>query len=106
MPAPAGIAGVSSLMLATADSVGATAQTIMDSTANWKRLGESMSDAAESAKISNVLLNVSEFDNIDEATKSLVSMSQAYKDLDKIDIVDKLNNIGVRRNIWKHMVLY
>ena len=91
---------------ATADSVGATAQTIMDSTANWKRLGESMSDAAESAKISNVLLNVSEFDNIDEATKSLVSMSQAYKDLDKIDIVDKLNNIGVRRNIWKHMVLY
>ena len=78
----------------TADSVGTTAKQIQNSTADWMRLGESMNQAAESAKDANVLLNVSEFEGIDEATESLVSMSQAYKDLDKMDIIDVLNNIG------------
>lgn len=78
----------------TADVVGTTAKQIQNSTADWMRLGESMNQAAESAKDANVLLNVSEFEGIDEATESLVSMSQAYKDLDKMDIIDVLNNIG------------
>lgn len=78
----------------TADSVGTTAKQIQNSTADWMRLGESMNQAAESAKDANVLLNVSEFEGIDEATESLVSMSQAYKDLDKMDIINVLNNIG------------
>lgn len=55
---------------------------------------ESLNEAKESAKDASILLNVSEFQSIDEATTSLVAMSQAYKDLDKIDIIDKLNNIG------------
>lgn len=79
---------------ATADAVGTTAAQIQNSTADWMRLGESMNQAAESAKDANILLNVSEFEGIDEATESLVSMSQAYKDLDKMDIIDVLNNIG------------
>lgn len=78
----------------TADAIGTTAKQIQNSTADWMRLGESMNQAAESAKDANVLLNVSEFEGIDEATESLVSMSQAYKDLDKMDIIDVLNNIG------------
>lgn len=78
----------------TADAVGTTAKQIQNSTADWMRLGESMNQAAESAKDANVLLNVSEFEGIDEATESLVSMSQAYKDFDKMDIIDVLNNIG------------
>ena len=78
----------------TADAVGTTAKQIQNSTADWMRLGESMNQAAESAKDANVRLNVSEFEGIDEATESLVSMSQAYKDLDKMDIIDVLNNIG------------
>lgn len=78
----------------TADSVGTTAKQIQNSTADWMRLGESMNQAAESAKDANVLLNVSEFEGIDEATESLISMSQAYKDLDKMDIINVLNNIG------------
>lgn len=77
-----------------ADSVGATAQVVQNSTAEWMRLGESLEQAAESAQVSNILLNVSEFENIDDATESLVAMSQAYQEFDKIDIVDKLNNIG------------
>lgn len=77
-----------------ADSVGATAQVIQNSTAEWMRLGESLEQASESAQVSNILLNVSEFENIDDATESLVAMSQAYQEFEKIDIVDKLNNIG------------
>jgi len=78
----------------TADAVGTTAKQIQNSTADWMRLGESMDTAAKSAKDANILFNVSEFEGIDEATESLVSMSQAYKDLDKMDIIDVLNNIG------------
>lgn len=77
-----------------AKSVGTTAQQIQNSTADFMRLGESLEDAAKSAEVANILLNVSEFESIDEATESLVSMSAAYDELDKIDIVDKLNLIG------------
>lgn len=76
------------------NSVGTSAKTIQESTAAWMRLGESIDEAANSAKVSNILLNISEFESIDTATESLVSMSQAYQELDKIDIVNKLNNIG------------
>lgn len=77
-----------------ADGVGTTAKQIQNSTADYMRLGESLDEATESARVANILLNVSEFDNIDDATSSLVSMGQAYKDLDKIEIVDKLNEVG------------
>lgn len=77
-----------------AGTIGTTAQQLQNSTADWMRLGESMEEAAESAKVSNILLNVSEFESIDEATESLVAMSAAYDELDKIEIIDKLNNIG------------
>lgn len=77
-----------------ADNVGTTASTIQNSTADWMRLGESIDEATESAKTSNILLNVSEFEDISSATDALVSVSQAYKDFEKIDIVDKMNNIG------------
>lgn len=79
---------------ALADKVGTTAKTIQDSTADWMRLGESLNEAKKSASTSNILLNVSEFDSISDATDSLVAMSQAYKDLDKLTIVDKLNEVG------------
>jgi len=58
------------------------------------RLGEDLKEASKSAEYSTVLLNVSEFQDINTATESLVAMSQAYQELDKIDIIDKLNNIG------------
>lgn len=68
------------------------------------RLGESLEEAKKSAETSNVLLNVSEFESIDDATESLVAMSSAYKDLEKIDIVDKLNEVGLVKP--KHTVMY
>ena len=77
-----------------ANTVGTTALQIQQSTADWMRLGETLEEAKESAKDATILLNVSEFSNIDDATESLVALSQAYKSLDKMTIIDKLNKIG------------
>lgn len=77
-----------------ANRVGTTASQIQASTADWMRLGEKLPDAKKSAEYSNLLLNVSEFQDINAATEALTAMSQAYQDLDKLDIIDKLNNIG------------
>ena len=88
-----------------ADAVGTTAVQIQNSTADFMRLGESMDEAAESAKTANILMNVSEFESIDDATSALTSMAQAYQDLDKMTIVDKLNEVGkiiaqTYSNVW------
>ncbi len=77
-----------------ADEVGTTGEKLMNSTADWMRIGESLEKAAASAKTTNKLLNVSEFTDVNEVTEAMVSMSQAYSDLSKDDIVDKLNNVG------------
>ena len=77
-----------------ADSIGANALQIQQSTADFMRLGESLDEAAKSAKAANILMNVSEFESIDDATKSLIAMSAAYDDLTKMDIIDKLNEVG------------
>lgn len=88
----------------TADAVGTTALALQKSTADWMRLGESIEEAKKSAETTTVLLNVSEFENVDEATKAMVSASQAYNDLEKLDIVDKLNIIG--KLLPKHTAMY
>ena len=83
---------------AIANEIGTTAAQLQQSTADWMRLGENLQQASQSAQTANVLFNVSEFDSIDEATTALVAMSAAYadaeKDIDKMDIVDRLNLIG------------
>ena len=78
----------------TAGALGTTAVQLQQSTADWMRLGESMEEAAKSAQAATTLLNVSEFENISDATTALVAMSQAYKDMDKTEIIDVMNNIG------------
>lgn len=79
---------------ATADAIGSNALQIQNSTADFMRLGESLKEASESAKTANILMNVSEFQSIDEATKSLIAMGAAYNDLSKMNIIDKLNEVG------------
>ena len=83
---------------ATANEIGTTASQLQQSTADWLRLGEDLQNASQSAQTANILFNVSEFESIDEATTALVAMSAAYadaeKDIDKMDIVDRLNLIG------------
>ena len=77
-----------------ADAVGASAKQIQSSTADWMRLGETLEQAKQSAQDATILYNVSEFESINEATDTLVSMSQAYKDLEKGEIIDVVNNLG------------
>lgn len=77
-----------------ADDIGSTGLQIQQSTADFLRLGESFNEAQKSAEAANVLYNVSEFESIDAATESLIAMSAAYQDLDKMEINDKLNNVG------------
>jgi len=76
------------------DQVGSTGKDILSSVAAWKRLGKSFEESQEAAVASNWLLNVSEFTNIDDATKSLVSMTQAFRDLSYESAIDKLNGVG------------
>lgn len=82
----------------TANQIGTTAAQLQTSTADWMRLGEDLQTASQSAQTANVLFNVSEFDNINDATTALVAMSAAYEDaangLGKEQIVDRLNLIG------------
>jgi hypothetical protein len=58
-----------------ADKIGTTAKSVVASTADWARLGESFEEAQKSAQTATVLMNVSEFQNINEATEALVSAS-------------------------------
>lgn len=78
----------------TSKNIGTTAVDLQSSAADWMRIGESIDEASKSAEATSILKNVSEFDNIEDATSSLVSMSQAYSNLDKMDIVDKMNELG------------
>lgn len=87
-------------MSSTASVVGSTVAELTKSAADWARLGYSMEDAGKLAATTTKLLNVSEFENIDDATSALVSSLQAFledgQDIGKRaeEIVDILNNIG------------
>ena len=80
----------------TAGKVGSTIKEIVSSTADWAKLGYSMEDAAKLAETTSVMLNVSEFSSIDEATSALVSTMQAfgYAAKDSMYVVDVMNEIG------------
>lgn len=80
----------------TAGKVGSTIKEIVSSTADWSRLGYSMEDAANLAESTSVLLNVSEFSSIDDATSALISTMQAfgYAAKDSMHVVDVMNEIG------------
>ena len=66
----------------------------------WARLGYSMQEAGELAENTAILMNVSEFDNITNATDTLVSALQAYKDEGSdvadlsMEIINKYNEVG------------
>ena len=77
-----------------ADSVGTTAIQIQNSIADFMRIGDSAEEARKHALDANTLLQVSEFDNIEDATSALVSMNQAWKDVDTQHINDVLNILG------------
>lgn len=80
----------------TASKVGSTIKDVVSSTADWARLGYSMEDAHQMAESTQVLMNVSEFDDVSKATDSLISSIQAFKYTaeESMGVVDILNTIG------------
>lgn len=79
-----------------AGKIGSTTKEIISSTADWARLGYSMKEATKLAESTAVLLNVSEFQSIDDATSALTSTMQAfgYAAEDSMHVVDVMNEIG------------
>lgn len=84
----------------TAGTIGATVSELTSSAADWARLGYTMEEAGDLAKNTAILMNVSEFDSIADATDTLISALQAYKDEGSdvadlsMDIINKYNEIG------------
>lgn len=76
------------------NAVGTTALQIQKSTADWLRLGKSFEEAKRAAQETTVLMNVSEFKSIDDATTAMIAMKQAYDELDFRQIIDELNIVG------------
>lgn len=80
----------------TADKIGSTIKEIVSSTADWARIGYSLEDATTLAESTAVLLNVSEFQSIDDATSALTSTLQAfgYTANQSMEVVDVMNEVG------------
>lgn len=77
-----------------AKTLGSSTTDVISATGDYARLGHTLKESTELAKSSVVLKNVSEYENIDDSTKALTAMTQAYRNMDSMDITDKLNNIG------------
>ena len=74
-------------MSKTAGVVGSTVKELTSSAADWARLGYSMKEAGELAKNTSILMNVSEFQDVNAATDSMISALQAYK-TEGVDVAD------------------
>lgn len=81
----------------TANKVGSTIKEVVSSTADFARLGYSMQEAATMAENAQLLMNVSEFDDISSATDTLISAMQAfgYQSSETLKIVDIFNTIEI-----------
>lgn len=83
-------------MSQVAGVVGSTTSELTQSAADWARLGFSIQEAGLLAQNTAVLMNVSEFEDVNTATEALISSLQAfgYEAGNSIEIVDKLNIVG------------
>lgn len=80
--------------------VGSTIKDLTTSAADWARLGYSIQEAGKLAENTMMLMNVSEFDNVSDATDSLISAIQAFKTDGEdvgafsLEIIDEMNEVG------------
>lgn len=80
----------------TAKEIGTTTTQLTNSAADWSRLGYNLEDSKTMAKNSSILLNVSEYDNINDATEALISTMKAFnvEAEDSMTLIDKMNLVG------------
>lgn len=80
----------------TSKKIGQSAIDLTNSTADYARLGYSIDDSEELAKQTGILMNVSEFENMSDATDAMISMLQGFgKSADEAsNIIDIMNAVG------------
>ena len=78
-----------------AETIGSTGKEIINSAADWEKLGYAIADASVLARNSALYANVGDME-IDTATEHLISTLQAFniEAQDSITIVDKFNEVG------------
>jgi hypothetical protein len=83
-------------MYSTGKDIGRDAVELTKSTADWARLGYNTQDSEKMSKWTGILMNVSEFEQVDDATNALISIMQGFNKTpgDVENVVDVLNNIG------------
>ena len=79
----------------SAHELGRSISSLIEQTANWAKLGFSLDEAEQLAKISSIYVNVGEVSN-DTAVSDLVTAMKAFniEASDSITIVDSLNKLG------------
>ena len=80
----------------TGRELGASVSDVINATATFARLGESLPDAEELGKVATLYKNVGDGIDIETASEDIVSTMKAFKieASDAITIVDKLNEVG------------
>ena len=80
-----------------AKNIGTDISSVVNATADYARLGYSLSDATKLADVSAVYYNVGDdLDSFDKATENIVGTMKAFniQANDAINLVDKLNNVS------------
>lgn len=80
-----------------AKNIGTDVSSVVNATADYARLGYSLSDATKLADVSAVYYNVGDdLDSFDKATENIVGTMKAFniQANDAISLVDKLNNVS------------
>ena len=81
---------------AVAKELGATISDVINMTADWSRLGYSVTDAEELARVTTLFKNVGDNMTADDASSYLISTMQGFQieASNAIDIVDKYNEVA------------
>ena len=76
--------------------VGSNISDVIQSAAEWSRSGFALSEVGELAKASTMYMNVSEYENISDATTSLISTMKAFgvESQNIMTILDAFNAVG------------
>lgn len=80
-----------------AKKLGATLTDVVEATANFARLGKSLSDSSVLADVAIMYKNIGDgIDDINQATESLISTMQAFglQTSDAQSVIDKFNEVG------------
>lgn len=80
----------------TAKAIASTNAELLNSSADWLRLGESIEDASELSKNSAIYVNVGDGIDIDTATKDMITSMKAFdiQAKDSMQVVDAFNEVG------------